>query len=180
MLFIDSAFNTIIPDIQIPKLFSLGLPSGTCSWIKDFLINRPQQVKLGRHRSSACTLSTGSPQGCVLGPLLYSLYTYDCNPTHPENIVKFADDTTVVGMITGGNEEAYRDKVLNLERWCATNNLALNISKTKELILDLRRNSATPAPLYITVNVLSGCSLSNSWGSTSLQTYPGQPTRQQR
>lgn len=152
MLFIDysSAFNTIIPDILIPKLTSLGLPSSTCSWIKDFLINRPQQVKLGRHLSSARTLSTGSPQGCVLSPLLYSLYTHDCSATHPENIiVKFADDTTVVGMITGGNEEAYRDEVLNLERWCATNNLALNISKTKELILDFRRNSATPAPLYI-------------------------------
>ncbi|XP_060792532.1 uncharacterized protein LOC132895728 [Neoarius graeffei] len=117
MLFIDysSAFNTIIPDILIPKLTSLGLPSSTCSWIKDFLINRPQQVKLGRHLSSARTLSTGSPQGCVLSPLLYSLYTYDCSATHPENIiVKFADDTTVVGMITGGNEEAYRDEVLNL------------------------------------------------------------------
>ena len=152
MLFIDysSAFNTIIPDILIPKLSSLGLPPSTCTWIKDFLINRPQQVKLGRHFSSARTLSTGSPQGCVLSPLLYSLYTYDCSPTHPENIiVKFADDTTVVGMITGGNEEAYRDEVLNLERWCATNNLALNISKTKEIILDFRRNAATPAPLYI-------------------------------
>jgi len=50
MLFIDfsSAFNTIKPDILIPKLANLGLPSSTCSWIKDFVTNRPQQVKLGR------------------------------------------------------------------------------------------------------------------------------------
>ncbi len=152
MLFIDysSAFNTIIPDILIPKLANLGLPPSTCSWIKDFLVNRPQHVKLGPHLSSTRTLSTGSPQGCVLSPLLYSLYTHDCRPTHPENIiVKFADDTTVVGMITEGNETAYRDEVLRLSEWCALNNLALNISKTKELILDFRRNKAAPAPLYI-------------------------------
>ncbi|MCP4487325.1 MAG: DUF1891 domain-containing protein [Gammaproteobacteria bacterium] len=152
MLFIDysSAFNTIIPDILIPKLRHLGLPPSTCSWIRDFLVNRPQQVKLGQHLSSIRTLSTGSPQGCVLSPLFYSLYTFDCSPIHPENIiVKFADDTTVVGLITEGNEEAYRDEVLKLEEWCAYNNLALNTSKTKELILDFRRNRDDPAPLYI-------------------------------
>lgn len=52
-------------------------------------------------------------------------------------------------MITEGNEAAYRDEVLRLSEWCAYNNLALNISKTKELILDFRRNKAAPAPLYI-------------------------------
>ena len=153
MLFIDfsSAFNTIMPDILIPKLINLGLPPPTCSWIKDFLVNRPQQVKLGPHLSSSRTLSTGSPQGCVLSPLLYSLYTSDCSPTHPENIfVKFADDTTVVGLITGGNEADYRDEVLKLGEWCVSNNLALNITKTKELILDFRWNrGGAHAPLYI-------------------------------
>lgn len=120
MLFIDfsSAFNTIIPDILIPKLVNLGLPLSTCSWIKDCLINHPQQVKLGHHLSSARTFSTGSPQGCVLSPL-YSLYTFDCSPAQPYNIiVKFADDTAVVGLITRGNEAAYRDEVLKLGQWC--------------------------------------------------------------
>ena len=151
MLFIDfsSAFNTITPDILIPKLINLGLPPPTCSLIKDFLVNRPQQVKLGPHLSSSRTLSTGSLQGCVLSPLLYSLYTSDCSPTHPENIfVKFADDTTVVGLITGGNEAAYRDEVLKLGEWCVSNNLALNITKTKELILDFRWKSRPCPPVH--------------------------------
>ncbi|KAK0139359.1 hypothetical protein N1851_024004 [Merluccius polli] len=53
MLFINfsSAFNTITPDILIPKLVNPGLPPPTCSWIKDFLVNRPQRVKLGPHLS---------------------------------------------------------------------------------------------------------------------------------
>lgn len=110
-------------------------------WIKDFLFNRPQSVRLGPHLSPSLTLSAGAPQGCVLSPLLYSLYTYDCIPTHPSNtIIKFADDTTVVGMISNGNETVFRDEVSKLTEWCTENNLSLNTKKTKELIIDFRRH----------------------------------------
>ena len=152
MLFVDysSAFNTIIPDILINKLVTLGLPPLTCAWIKDFLTNRPQTVRLGPHLSSTRTLSTGSPQGCVLSPLLYSLYTHDCSSTHNNTlIIKFADDTTVVGLISKGDEAEYREEVLKLAAWCSENNLALNTKKTKELIVDFRRHSTDLAPLYI-------------------------------
>lgn len=49
MLFISSAFNTIVPSRLVAKLFGLGLNSTLCRWIKDFLSNRPQTVKLGTH-----------------------------------------------------------------------------------------------------------------------------------
>ncbi len=152
MLFIDysSAFNTIIPDILFSKLTDLGFPLLTCTWIRNFLIDRPQTVKLGPHLSSTRTLSTGSPQGCVLSPILYSLYTHDCRPVHYQNnIIKYADDTTIVGLITKGDEAAYRNEILRLSEWCSANNLILNTTKTKEIILDFRRHKADPAPLYI-------------------------------
>lgn len=152
MLFVDysSAFNTIIPDILITKLVTLGLPPLTCAWIKDFLTNRPQTVRLGPYLSSTRTLSTGSPQGCVLSPLLYCLYTHDCSPAHNNNlIVKFADDTTVVGLISKGDEVAYREEVLKLAAWCSENNLALNTKKTKEIIVDFRKHNIDLAPLFI-------------------------------
>ncbi len=152
MLFIDysSAFNTIVPDILIRKLLHLGLSSNICSWTLDFLTNRPQSVKLGSHLSSTLTLSTGSPQGCVLSPLLYSLYTHDCVPAHVSNsIIKFADDTTIVGLILGDDESAYRDEVQQLTAWCSTNNLILNTKKTKELILNFRKCRSDPSPIFI-------------------------------
>uniref|UniRef100_A0A669B6K4 Reverse transcriptase domain-containing protein n=1 Tax=Oreochromis niloticus TaxID=8128 RepID=A0A669B6K4_ORENI len=105
MLFLDfsSAFNHIIPEILVQKLSHLGLSTPICLWIKDVLTNRPHSVRLGPHLSSTITLSTGSPQGCVLSPLLFTLYTSDCSPTHLSNtIIKFADDTTVVGLISRG------------------------------------------------------------------------------
>jgi len=107
-------------------------------------------VRLGPHLSSTLTLSTGSPQGCVLSPLLYALYTYDCTPTYPTNhIIKYADDTTVVGCVHGGEETAYRAEVKDLPCWCSDNNLTLNILKTKELILDFRKHRQDYTPLLI-------------------------------
>ncbi|KAK1785728.1 hypothetical protein P4O66_019078, partial [Electrophorus voltai] len=87
--------------------------------------------------SSTLTLSTGAPQGCVLSPLLYSLYTYDCTATSSSTIiVKFADDTVVMGLILDNDERAYLEEIKHLENWCQENNLLLNINKTKELIVD--------------------------------------------
>ena len=53
----------------------------------------------------------------------------DCVATHSSNtIVKFADDTTVIGQNTDGDETAYREEVENLTSWCQDNNLHLNVS----------------------------------------------------
>uniref|UniRef100_A0A8C7Y1L4 Reverse transcriptase domain-containing protein n=1 Tax=Oryzias sinensis TaxID=183150 RepID=A0A8C7Y1L4_9TELE len=152
MLFVDysSAFNTIIPDRLCNKLLTLGLPPLTCNWINNFLTNRKQTVRPGPHHSSTRTLNIGAPQGCVLSPLLYCLYTYDCSPAHNNNrIIKFADDTTVVGLIPRGEESAYREEVLKLTTWSSENNLTLNTSKTREVIVDFRKHGADPAPLPI-------------------------------
>ncbi|KAI3362648.1 hypothetical protein L3Q82_001632 [Scortum barcoo] len=132
-------------------LRDLGLNSALCDWILNFLTGRPQAVRMGSTTSSTLTLNTGAPQGCVLSPLLYSLFTHDCVATHSSNtIIKFADDTTVIGLITGDDETAYREEVRALTSWCQDNNLQLNVSKTKELIVDFRRRQREEhAPLSI-------------------------------
>ncbi|KAI4905268.1 hypothetical protein NFI96_004841 [Prochilodus magdalenae] len=151
MLFVDysSAFNTIVPSRFDITLRDLGLNSSLCSWILNFLTDRRQVMKLAGITSSSLTLSTGAPQGCVLSPLLYSLYMHDCTARHSSNvIIKFADDTTIVGLISDNNEEAYREEVSFLTHWCRENNLSLNINKTKELIVEAgsRRECTPPSP----------------------------------
>ena len=82
----------------------------------------------------------GAPQGCVLSLLLYYLFTHDCVAMHASNsIIKFADDTTVVGLITNNDETVYREEVRALGVWCLEKNLSINVNKTKELIVDFRK-----------------------------------------
>ncbi len=119
------------------------------NWVLDFLTNRPQTVRIHNTISSSITLSTGSPQGCVLSPLLFTLLTYDCSARHPScHIVKFAD-TAVVGRIIDNDESEYREEVEHLVQWCRGNNLCINVKKTKEMVVDFRRDRRPLPPLYI-------------------------------
>ncbi|KAK2894332.1 hypothetical protein Q8A73_016816 [Channa argus] len=152
ILFVDfsSAFNTIIPSLLQLKLTQLSVPSSVCQWITSFLTDRQQLVRLGKLSSSTRTISTGAPQGCVLSPLLFSLYTNDCTSKHPSvKLLKFADDTTLIGLIQDGDESAYRLEVEQLAVWCGLNNLELNTLKTVEMIVDFRRTPAALPPLTI-------------------------------
>ena len=143
ILFVDfsSAFNTIVPSLLQTKLTQLSVPSSVCQWITSFLTDRQQLVRMGKITSDSRTISTGAPQGCVLSPLLFSLYTNDCTSKDTSvKLLKFADDTTVIGLIRNGDESAYRQEVEQLALWCSYNNLELNTLKTVEMIVDFRRN----------------------------------------
>ena len=84
----------------------------------------------------------------MLSPLLYFLFTHDCMATHDSNtIITFADDTKVVGLITDNDETAYREEVRDLAVWSQDNIPSLNVSKTKELIVDYRKRRAEQAPI---------------------------------
>ncbi|KAI3368704.1 hypothetical protein L3Q82_025705, partial [Scortum barcoo] len=113
-------FNTVIPDKLVLKLHNLGLPSSLCYWIRDLLTNRSQVVRIGDNTSSTLVLSTGTPQGCVLSPALFTLFTSDCSAIHSTNtIIKFADDTTTVGLISENDETHYREEIQHLTQWCS-------------------------------------------------------------
>jgi siderophore synthetase component len=100
-------------------------------------------VRVGNNTLS---LNTRAPQGWVLSPLLYSLFTHDCVAAHKSNtIITFGDDTKVVGLITDDNESDYREEVTDLAVWCQDNNLSLTVSKAKELIVDYRKQRADHA-----------------------------------
>jgi hypothetical protein len=149
MLFIDfsSSFNTIVLSKLIIKLGALGLNPALCNWVLDFLTGRPQVVKVGNNNSTKLILNTGSPQGCVLIPLLYSLFTHDYVATHVSNsIIKFADYTTMVGLITNNDETAYREEVRDLVEWCHENNLSLNVNKMKEWTCGLQETAERACP----------------------------------
>ena len=81
---------------------------------------------------------------------MYALFTHECVATHVSNsIIKFADDTTAVDLITYNDETAYREEVRALGVWCQENNLSLNVNKTKEMIVDFKKQQRGYPSIYI-------------------------------
>lgn len=142
-MFVDfsSAFNTIQPYILIEKLRHLDVKPSLILWISSFLNCRSQKVRINDSMSDDIVTYTGSPQGCVLSPSLFILYTNDC-VTHADSvhIIKYADDTAIVGLIGPNEDETeYRSSVDSFVSYCDDNFLNLNVGKTKEMIFDFRK-----------------------------------------
>lgn len=152
VMFFDfsSAFNTIQPCLLRDKLLAMHLHPDTTAWITDYLTGRPQYVRVDGCTSEVVTCSTGVPQGTVLAPFLFTLYTSDFRFNSGScHLQKFSDDSSIVGCITDDNEGEYRDLIESFIAWSNSNHLQLNISKTKELVVDYRRNRRSPAPVSI-------------------------------
>ena len=152
MMFFDfsSAFNTIQPHLLANKMLSMSVPSDMILWITDYLTSRSQFVVFQSLKSDTLYSNTGVPQGTVLAPLLFSLYTSDCRSSNEScSIVKFADDTVLIGLISDDDSSKYVDEINKFVTYCKINFLELNVKKTKEMIIDFRKSKALPDPIII-------------------------------
>ena len=126
------------------KLVAMDAPATMICWMLDYLTSRLQFVRLGELISDGIPSNTGCPQGTVLSPFLFSLYTVDYRPSASSNQAsKFADDTAMTGLIYTDDDTAYREGILRFTEYCEQNFLQLNVSKTKEMILDFRHCAST-------------------------------------
>ncbi len=123
-------------ECHIYKLITdFGLDFNLVGWILDFLTDRTQRVRVNGSLSAPLITSTGTPQGCVLSPLLYILYTNDCMSKHSNRFfLKFADDTVIVSLLEN-NEMCHGPVVDDFVKWCDDACLQLNVSKTKDIHL---------------------------------------------
>ena len=143
LMFFDFSSDFPQPHLFVQKLLNMKLPSSVISWTFD--VDVTGYVRLNGLLSSAIGTNTGAPQSIVLAPVLFALYTADCRSTDEScPLVKFADDTELVGKIS--NDE--NDQHENIVNWCDKNYLYLNVSKTKEMCIDFRKNQRCPKPVH--------------------------------
>ena len=92
------SFNTIKPYHLAKKLIRLNINPKLVIWIINFLSHRKQFVRSKGVLSGERSISTGVPQGCVLSPVLFTLYTNDCTGTENTIFIKYSDDTAIVDL----------------------------------------------------------------------------------
>ena len=137
----SSAFNTIQPHLLCDKLLNMNICPSLITWIIDHLTLNPQFVRLNPSITfDVIVANTGAPQGTALSPFLFSLYTSDRRVTHDNaRIDKYAGDTVLARMVVYDDCINYIHEVKSFVNWCDANHLVLNISKTKEMIIDFRK-----------------------------------------
>ena len=131
----SAAFDTIDHDTLLDSLSSwFGVSGVVLDWFKSYLSDCVQCIKIGSILSDAKKLLYGVPQGSVLGPILFSLYTTLLSKViqnHPGISFQFyADDTQLYVHLTHKNVASALDKLSrcleDVKRWLSTNKLKLN------------------------------------------------------
>ena len=139
---LSAAFDTLDCDGLCRKLALFGVQQRSVNWVKSFLTNRTQRVKIGKELSEPRAVNTGVPQGGVLSPLIFVLFVSDLQDWLSHSTAPtYADDThtgTTGKTLTETLEKMEEDaqKVLN---FMASNGLVANAKKTSFLILNCRQ-----------------------------------------
>ena len=125
------AFDSVPHERLLNKLSAYGIQGNILKWIRAFLSNRTQRVRVGRVISPPEHVTSGIPQGSILGPILFTIFINDLPDTIESTCKIFADDTKLFNKPTSSNK--IQDDLFKLQTWSEKWQLGFNVSKCKVL-----------------------------------------------
>ena len=112
------AFDKVPHNRLMSKLNSIGINTETLNWIKAFLSDRVQQICVNGSNSTWKPVTSGIPQGSVLGPILFVLYINDLPSNILSDVYMFADDTKIFNIIKSPeDQETLQNDLDTLSMW---------------------------------------------------------------
>lgn len=157
LLDLSAAFDTIDHPRLLARLKHLfGFSGSVLNWFSNYITNRMQKVKIGDSFSANKTLAYGVPQGSVLGPLLFTLYTSPLASVLAEfpavGYHLYADDTQLYMNLTPENAVTALDTLnsctLAIFNWLSANKLKVNPDKTELILFGNRQHSSRLTNLF--------------------------------
>ena len=138
-VFLDfsKAFDKVNHAKLLQKLNTIGVNSQVTKWVCSLLQNRSQSVVVDGHASSSCPVTSGVPQGSVIGPILFLVYINDLPDSVLSKTRMFADDTVIYN--TSENHTQLQKDLDALQAWETTWNMEFNPLKCEYIKFSRKR-----------------------------------------
>ncbi|MGH0123268.1 UNVERIFIED_CONTAM: hypothetical protein FKN15_021008, partial [Acipenser sinensis] len=136
MVYLDfqKAFDKVPHKRLILKLNAVGIQGNAMTWIREWLTCRKQKVLIRGETSKWSEVTSGVPQGSVLGPLLFLIYINDLDSGIVSKLIKFADDTKIGGVAnTAEAAKVIQNDLDSIQKWADTWQMKFNREKCKVL-----------------------------------------------